>query len=249
MQELQDLVNRVRDSSLQFGLKLNASKTKVMKISKNNLNGEAEHIIVDNNERIENVDEFVYLRALITNNYDDTKEIRRRLCIARNAMVSSTKIWKDKSITISTKKRLLQSLVFSIASYGSECWVLKNIDKKKIEAFELWCYRRLLRISFTERKTNEWILERMAVKERLLTTLNRRKMAFVGHIFRGNDISSDLFTGTVYGKRGRGRPKTRYSDNVKEIAGGRGFIDLYRLAQDRSLWRATAVHQHEPPVT
>ena len=72
MEELQDLVNRVKDSSLQFGLKLNASKTKVMKISKNKLNGEAEHIILLNNERIENVDEFVYLGALITNNYDDT---------------------------------------------------------------------------------------------------------------------------------------------------------------------------------
>ena len=65
------------------------------------------------------------------------------------------------SITITTKKRLLHTLLFSIASYGSECWVLKNIDKKKIEAFELWCYRRLLRISWTEKKTNEWILNKM----------------------------------------------------------------------------------------
>ena len=178
MEELQDIVNRVRDSSLQFGLKLNASKTKVMKIGKNNLNGEAEHIIIDNNERIENVDEFVYLGALITNDYDDTKEIRRRLCIARNAMVSLTKIWKDKSITISTKKRLLQSLVFSIASYGSECWVLKSSYKKKIEAFELWCYRRLLRISFTERKTNEWILGKDGGKRKVINHTESQKNGF-----------------------------------------------------------------------
>ena len=92
-----------------------------------------------------------------------------------------------------------------------------------------------------KKKTNEWVLEKMEVEERLLTTLNRRKMAFVGHILRGKDISTDLFMRMVYGKRGRGRPKTRYSDNVKEITGDGGFTDLYRLAQDRKLWRATVV--------
>ena len=103
MDELQDLVNRVIDSSLQFGLALNSSKTKVMKIVKNNLTAkDADHITVSNNEIIENVKEFIYLGTLITNTYDDTKEIRRRLCIARSAMVSLTNIWKDKSITITT---------------------------------------------------------------------------------------------------------------------------------------------------
>ena len=246
MDELQDLVNRVIDSSLQFGLALHSSKTKVMKIVKNNQTAkDADHITVSNNEIIENVKEFVYLGTLITNNYYDTKEIRRRLCIARSAMVLLTNIWKDKSITITAKKRLLHTLVFSIASYGSECWVLKNIDKKKIEAFELWCYRRLLRISWTEKKTNEWILNKMDVSERLLTTINRRKVAFVGHMLRGKDITNDLLLGMVYGMRGR--PKVRYSDNIKEISGGKSMLQLYRMEQDRRKWRATAVY-FEPPV-
>ena len=94
-------------------------------------------------------------------------------------MVSLTNIWKDNSISVGTKKRLLQSLVCSIASYGSECWVLKMGDKKKIDAFELWCYRRLLRIRWTEKKTNELVPEKMACKERLLVTLNRRKISFL----------------------------------------------------------------------
>ena len=80
-------------------------------------------------------------------------------------MVSLTYIWKNRSVTVTTKKRLLHTLVFSIASYGSECWVLKNMDKKKIEAFELWCYRRLLRIGLTDKKTNDWVLNK-----RLLAT-------------------------------------------------------------------------------
>ena len=75
--------------------------------------------------------EIVYLGSLITDNYDDTKEIKRRLCIARNAMVSLTKIWKDKSISLRMEKRLLQSLVFSIASYRSEYWALKKGGQKE----------------------------------------------------------------------------------------------------------------------
>ena len=122
----------------------------------------------------------MYLRTLITNNYDDTKEVPRRLCIARSAMVSLTNILKDKSITTATKKRLLHTLAFSMASYGSGCWVLKNMDKKKIQAFELWCFRRLLRINWTEKKTNEWILNTTDISKRLLATISCRAIAFVG---------------------------------------------------------------------
>ena len=90
-------------------------------------------------------------------------------------MISLTQIWKDKGITTGTKKRLLRSLAFSIAIYGSERWVLKMLDEKKIEAFEMWSYRRLLKISWTDMESNEWVLEKMNCKERLPTTINRRK--------------------------------------------------------------------------
>ena len=132
MEELQELVDRVRKASSQFGLSLNPSKTKVMKICRKPNNDEELNFITVNKKRIENVKEFIYLDSLITNNFDDTKEIRRRLCIAKTAMISLTQIWKDKGISTETKKRLLGSLVFSIASYGSECWVLKKSNEKKI---------------------------------------------------------------------------------------------------------------------
>ena len=98
-----------------------------------------------------------------------------------------------------------------------------------------------MRISWTEKKTNEWVLEKMAVNERLLTTLSRRKMSFIGHILRVNDTTTDLFMGIVYGKRGIGRPKVRYSDNIKEIADGRSIIEIFRMALDKREWRATVV--------
>ena len=81
----------------------------------------------------------------------------------------------------------------------------------------------------------------MNVSKKLLATINCRKMAFVGHILRGNDITSDLLLGMVYGTRGRGRLKVRFSDNIKEISGRRSMTQLYRMAQDRRKWRATAV--------
>ncbi|KAG1714089.1 Toll-like receptor 6 [Nymphon striatum] len=95
-----------------------------------------------------------------------------------------------------------------------------------------------------KQKTNEWVLDKMENPENLLTTISRSKMSFVGHIFRSNDIGKDLLMGTVYGNRGRDN-KTRYSDNIKEIGGGRSFVALCRMAQDRVSWRATAV-QFEP---
>ena len=78
-----------------------------------------------------------------------------------------------------------------------------------------------------------FILNKMYVSERLLTTINRRKMVFVGHILGGKDITSDLLLGMVYGMSGRGRPKVRYSDNIKEISGGKSMLQLYRMAQNR----------------
>ena len=121
---------------------------------------------------------------------------------------------------------------------------IEDIDKK-IEAYGLWCYRRLLSISWTDKKTNEWILNKIGVSERLLT--NRRKKAFIGHKFRRMDITNDLLLGMVYGKRGRGRPKARYSDNIREISGGRSMTQMYRMAQDREKWRAMVVY-FEPPA-
>ena len=108
-------------------------------------------------------------------------------------------------------------MVFSIACYGSECWALKTSDIKKIESFELWCYRRLLRISWIKKITNEEVIRRIGCQRRLIDIINERKLTFIGHVLRSEHLSKLLLTGMVYGPRGRGRPKTRYSDSVKAI--------------------------------
>ena len=109
-------------------------------------------------ETVETFTKFKYLGAIFTSKGDDSTEVTRRICIAKKATVALSKIWKDKNISLDSKKRVLQTLVFPIASYGAECWVLKASDKKRLESFEMWCYRRVLRISWTEKITNEEVL-------------------------------------------------------------------------------------------
>ena len=173
-------MNIVKLESERSGLFLNAKKMKVMKVRKVEGPADDTHILVSN-EPVENVSYFTYLGAIFTNNYDDTKEIEHRIAIAKSATIALTSIWKDRNISVQTKKRLLQSLVLSIAAYGSECWVLKKSDRKRLESFELWCYHRIFRISWTE------------------------------------CLEGTLLLGKVPGSRGRGRPKTRLSDDLKEV--------------------------------
>ena len=116
MEELQDIVNRAHEASSQAGLYLNTSKTKVMKTIRVPVRNEQDNILV-NGQDIENVKNFVYLGAMITENYDDSKEIKIRIAIVKNAMISLEKVWKDRAISITTKKRPLKSLVFNIATY------------------------------------------------------------------------------------------------------------------------------------
>ena len=159
-------------------------------------------------------------------------------------------IWKDKSITLATKKRLLNSLVFPIATYGLECWVMKASDRKRLESFELWCYRRILCISWTERKTDEFVLGKSGLQfqgDRLANTVYARQLGFIGHVLRHESLEKTLLIGMVLGKRGRGRPKTRLCDHLKTTT-GMSMVEMERAAQDRNHWRmivreATAARQ------
>ena len=176
-----------------------------------------ENLIVDN-QSVENVEDFNYLGATFTNKVDDTKEVRRRIAMAKTAMISLTNIWKDRSISERTKKRLLQALVFPIATYRAECWVLKKVDRRKIASFELWCYRRLLRVSWVDKRTNELVMEKIGQCRRLLDNIDDRKLRFLGHLARTNGLTKDLLFGTIPGKR---TWKTK-NKNVRQREGHRG---------------------------
>ena len=144
------------------------------------------------------------------------------------------KVWKDKNTPLATKIRVLQTLIFPIVSYGAECWVLKTSDRKGLQSFQMWCYRRVLRISWTEKITNEEVLEKINCERQLINILDSTKLTFIGHQLRKEyTLEKILLLGSVYVKRLRGRPKTRLSDNIKEIC-GLSMVETERKAQERT---------------
>ena len=240
LEEMQDLLTRVQDTSESAGLFLNVSKTKVMIVGEEPCEGRGEinndSNIQVNGEVIEVVHHFSYLGTMVTDQCDDSPELKRRLAIARNATVSLSTIWKNKSINRTTKIRLLRSLVFPIATYGCESWAMKKSDRKRVEAFELWAYRRLLRISWTERKTNEYVLNRIGNNWRLLEHIDQLKLRYFGHVVRAAKTEYDLMSGMVFGKRKRGRQKTRVTDGIVTLT-NMTLTRAIAAARDRVKWK------------
>ena len=105
-------------------------------------------------QQIEEVSQFEYLGSMINNIGDSTVEIKRRLAIARSTVRSIPNIWKSRGISISLKVRLLNAVAFSIATYGCESWAMTKNDRKRVDAFEMWCYRRLLRTTWEDKRSN-----------------------------------------------------------------------------------------------
>ena len=161
MTELTELTNKVHMASNRSGFHLNPRETKAMKMFANKECYDDQNLVIGG-EEIETVINFYYIGAIFTDSYDDTKEIKRRTVIAKSAVVSLAKVLKNNSISIKTKMRVLKCLVFPIATYGAECWVMKDSDLKRIKAFELRAYRRLLRVKWVEMRTNEWVVGKLA---------------------------------------------------------------------------------------
>ena len=137
---------------------------------------------------------------------------------------------------LKNKLSILRTLVWPVVTYGVEAWTLKQADIKRIEAFEMFCYRRILRVSWTERITNFSVLREIGEERSLLRSIKRRKLKYFGHITRAGGISAEILQGMTEGKRKRGRQKTRWSDNIVEWT-GKTMNECTRACRDRSLWR------------
>ena len=184
--ELQQQVSAIENISAQFGLTINATKTHMMVID---AESDADQVITIAGKAIGRVERFKFLGSIVTNDSNSSTEINVRLAIARQVMRQLTEVWKSAEISLKLKKQLVKSLVWSIALYGSESWAVKKCDEKRITAFELWCWRRVLRISWTEYKTNVWVRQKIGVPEQngLLEQLKKRKLAKYGHWKRRSD--------------------------------------------------------------
>ena len=234
--DLKDLLLKVKAESEALGLRLNVSKTKIMIVGGDD---NIEPFLVDGTE-VEQVTQFNFLGALITTSGGCSAEIRRCLAMAKSAMVGLNKIWVDRGITKATKTRLVSALIFPIATYGCETWTLTKSDRKRINSFELWCWRRMLRISWIMKRTNDSVLQEVQPKTRLLCLIQSQMLSFFGHVSRrdGDCLEKVIMQGRVEGSRKPGRPRTRWIDQIKSVAGSSSLQDLYSLAKDRQRWRA-----------
>ena len=212
-----------------MGLFLNVAKIKLMVIGAD----QPDNPLIVDGEEVERVTEFNFLGALITQDGGCKMEIRRRLAMARSTMVKLSKIWADRGITKATKIRLVRALVFPIATYGCESWTLSKADCNKIDAFEMWCWRRMLRIPWT----NVSVLQEIGQESRLLSQINRQALSYFGHIARrqGTCLEKSILQGKIEGSRRPGRPKARWTDRIKSLV-GQPLPAVYRMTEDRRRW-------------
>ena len=241
---LDNILQSTKRHSEKKDLFLNPSKTKVMSTDKCTRTPS----ISVNNEELENVNNFTYLGAQINRDGKITPEIRRRLAIATAKINKLQKLWKSNSLK--TKLRALKTTIFPVATYGCESWVITKADAKKINAFEMKCYRRILRISWCDRIKNEEVLERVNIKQcQLLSYIKKLKMSYFGHTKRHNTLERLCMEGVIEGRRTRGRPRRRWCEDIAEWS-RLSTTEAGRLAHDRCkframVWKATSTH--DPP--
>ena len=232
-QDATDIVDSLNKKGQDKHLQLNAKKTKHMHIGQQ----QSQQLIV-NGEQLEMVTDFKYLGSIKTNTADCTKDINSRIGIAKRKMIELNNIWKDRTLSNVLKLKILKSLIFTVITYGAEGWTIKQKEEKKINAAEMWFYRRLLRVSWKERRTNISILKELNIKRQLLPAIIEKKMSFFGHTSRNRkcSITKDIIQGKVEGRRKRGRPRAAYMDNIKKWS-NTTTPEAFRKAEDREVWR------------
>ena len=154
-EKLKILLMKVKEESEKVGLKLNIQKTKIMAsglITSWEIDGETVEIVAD----------FIFLGSKIPADGYCSHEIKRRLLLGRKVMINLDSILKSKDITLSTKVRLFKAMIFPVVMYGCESWTVKKVERQRIDAFELWCWRRLLRLPWTARRANQSILKEIS---------------------------------------------------------------------------------------
>ena len=229
------LLNRINEEGKTKNMKLNAKKTKVMYIGR----GQYKDIEVDG-EILERVHDFIYLGSTKTENGDCKPDIVRRIAMGKSKMVDLKNIWKDKDLSHELKLKIMKVLVWTVMTYGAEGWTLRSEEMKRIQAAEMWCYRRLLNVTYKDRRTNVSILEDLNTNRQLYGIVVKRKMSYFGHMSRKKNLNltKTIVQGKPEGKRGKGRPRTAYIDNIKQWT-GLSAHRAFQATHDRESWRQT----------
>ena len=236
--KLQRILTTVAEESEKKGLQLNAKKTECMVISKKSVIPKCN--IACRGENIKQVDTFKYLGCTITPDAKSDFEIRKRIGMSKSTFNNMKCIFINKSIHLTTKIKTLKAYIWSILLYGCECWTLTKDTKRRLEAAEVWFIRRIMKVSWKERKTNEEVMHMAGYSRSLLDTTHERQLKFFGHIMRTDSLEKCLMLGKILGKKSRGRQRTKFTDNLNKITVNHNInttIDLIRRTEFRKDWR------------
>ena len=238
-EDLQRLVGKVNDEGERFGMAINVSKTKTMVVSRKKEIPRVSIQICDT--LIEQVSKFVYLGQTVTEDGKCDNAIKQRIEIARSVFMKMEKILCCRSINFELRCRIWKCYIWSTLLYGVETWTLCKETERKLEAFEMWCFRRMLRISWVMKINNKEVLNRAKKERELISTVQRRKLVYVGHMMREGGLQKILLEGMVEGKRERGRQRSTWFDDVKKWT-GLSYGEVRTRVHDRRRWRCIAAN-------
>ena len=235
-QDQQNKANNLDYVSRRYGMELSLEKTKTL------VSGVPDVVKVNiRGTELEQVKEFTYLGSVQTEECNSLKEVKVRIAKSTSALSRLRKVWRDSSLSLTTKLRLLRALVLSVFLYGAESWTLNADIEKRINAFEMNCYRRLLQVHWTSHTTNAEVWTRVTELggpvERFIDVVKRKKLTWFGHVMRAKGtIANTILQGLVDGARSRGRPRRQWVDDIKKWTGLK-LGQLLRITEDRNEWR------------
>ena len=225
-EELKSLLMKVKEENEKVDLKLNIQKTKIMAsgpIISWQIVGETVEIVAD----------LIFLGSKITADGDCSHQIKRHLLLGRKVMTNLGSILKSRDITLPTKVHLVKTMVFPVVMYGCESWTIKKAERQKIDAFELWCLKRLLRVPWTARRSILFILKQISPGCSLEGLMLKLKLQYFGHLMlRVDSLEKSLMLGKIEGKRRRGRQRMSWLGGITDSM-DMGLGGLRELVMDR----------------
>ena len=234
-EDLQKLVDIINAESEKMGLGLNAKKTEVMTISKRPEPPTCSIKVLD--ATLKQAQSFKYLGSIITPDGRCTTDIKSRLGQARTAFKNLEAILTNQKISINVRKRVLETYIWPIITYGCEAWTINQQMQNTINAAEMWYYRKMFKIPYIAHVTNEEVLKRAKTTRRLLNSIRKRQASFLGHCLRKGGLEQQVTTGKIPGKRDRGRQREKMPDSLSGWLGGKTVTKTLQSASDRSVWK------------